>query len=264
MARVEEEVRAPDIAVLRDGEPLEIVEHAGSAIAFTWPGMGAKYRAMHRIELGAGGACVPMRHEGEAVYHVTSGTAVIEELGAGGRHELPAGQIFYVPHGAGYRIMSEGGAVLHGGPCPPDPALYGPQVARPVAGSGDGLIRVIDPERDGAPVPMIGRHVKLAVWPGMGADVATMVWAPLDAGEENVPHTHDASDDTIAVLDGAGTIEDWTNGVTYEFEAGAVLFVRAGIHHQVRADRGVGIFSVGGPCPPDFKMLKAMGLVPAD
>ena len=90
-----------------------------------------------------------------------------------------------------------------------------------------------------------------------------MVYAPLDAGEENVSHVHDSSDDTIAVLEGAGSIEDLTNGVTYEFEAGDVLFVRAGIHHQVRADRGVGILSVGGPCPPDFKMLKAMGLVPA-
>jgi quercetin dioxygenase-like cupin family protein len=264
MAGVEEEVRAPDMAVLRDGEPLQIVEQGGNAIAFTWPGMGAKYRAMHRIELEPGGACVPMRHEGEAVYHVTAGEAVVEESDSGEGHVLPAGRIFYVPHGAGYRIASGEGATLHGGPCPPDPAQYGPEVAPPSAGWRGARIRVIDPERDGAPVPMIGRNVKLAVWPGMGAEVATMVWAPLDAGEENVPHTHDASDDTIAVLEGAGTIEDLTNGVTYEFQAGQVLFVRAGIHHQVRADRGVGIFSVGGPCPPDFKMLKAMGLVPAD
>ena len=50
-----------------------------------------------------------------------------------------------------------------------------------------------------------------------------MVYAPLDAGEENIPHVHDASDDTIAVLEGAGSIEDLTNGTTYEFQAGEVL-----------------------------------------
>jgi mannose-6-phosphate isomerase-like protein (cupin superfamily) len=264
MAGVEEEIKAPDLAVLRTGEPLEIVEQGGRAVAFTWPGMGAKHRAMHRIDLEPGGASVPMRHEGEAVYCVTSGTAVVEDLDGGERHVLPARRIVYVPHGVGYRIASEDGATIHGGPCPPDPALYGPQVASPSRGRGNGRVRVIDPDRDGAPVPMIGRNVKLAVWPGMGAEVATMVYAPLDAGEENVPHVHDASDDTIAVVEGAGSIEDLTNSVTYEFEAGEVLFVRAGIRHQVRADRGVGILSVGGPCPPDFKMLKAMGLVPAD
>jgi quercetin dioxygenase-like cupin family protein len=264
MAGVEEEVRAPDLAVLREGEPLKIVEQGGGAVAFTWPGMGARYRAMHRIELEPGGATVAMRHEGEAVYCVTGGTAVIEELDTGERHTLAARRIFYVPRGAGYRISSDEGATIHGGPCPPDPVLYGRQVAAADGGTEGDRILLIDPERDGAPVPMIGRNVRLAVWPGMGAEVATMVYAPLEAGEANVPHVHDASDDTIAVLEGAGSIEDLTNGITYEFEAGDVLFVRAGIHHQVRADRGVGILSVGGPCPPDFKMLKAMGLVPAD
>jgi quercetin dioxygenase-like cupin family protein len=108
---------------------------------------------------------------------------------------------------------------------------------------------------------MIGKQVRLVVWPGVGADVATMNLAILEPGEENQPHAHAESDDTIAILEGRGSIDDLTNGVTHEFAAGDVVFVRAGITHKVKADRGVPIVSAGGPCPPDYGMLRALGLV---
>ena len=83
----------------------------------------------------------------------------------------------------------------------------------------------------------------------------------LEPGEENQPHAHAASDDTIAIIEGSGSIDDLTNGETHDFEAGDVVFVRAGIQHKVKADKGVRIVSAGGPCPPDYGMLEALGLV---
>jgi quercetin dioxygenase-like cupin family protein len=72
---------------------------------------------------------------------------------------------------------------------------------------------------------------------------------------------HAESDDAIAILEGQGSIDDLTNGVTREFAAGDVVFVRRGVRHMVKADRGAWIVSAGGPGPPDFGMLKALGLL---
>jgi quercetin dioxygenase-like cupin family protein len=122
-------------------------------------------------------------------------------------------------------------------------------------------VRVYDPRREGVALPMISKDARLVVWPGMGAEVATMNVVTLEPGEENDPHVHAQSDDTIAIVSGRGSVDDLTNGVTYEFSAGDVVFVRAGIEHKVKADRGAPILSAGGPCPPDYGMLRALGLV---
>ena len=42
------------------------------------------------------------------------------------------------------------------------------------------------------------------------------------------------NNDTIAILDGRGSIDDITNGVTHEFGAGDAVFVRSGIVHKVK------------------------------
>ena len=125
----------------------------------------------------------------------------------------------------------------------------------------EGDVRVYDAEREGVPLPMISKHAHLVVWPGSGADIATMNLVTLEPGEENVPHAHAESDDTIAIISGRGSIDDLTNGVTHDFSAGDVVFVRAGITHRVKADKGVPIVSAGGPCPPDYGMLRGLGLL---
>ena len=86
-----------------------------------------------------------------------------------------------------------------------------------------------------------------------------MNYVVLEAGEANTPHVHADSDDTIFILSGRGTVEDLTNNVGLEFEAGDVVHVPAGIRHAVSADRGTRIETVGGPCPPDYGMLRAIG-----
>ncbi len=119
---------------------------------------------------------------------------------------------------------------------------------------------------DEAPVrlPMIARDARLVVWPGVGAMTANMNYVLMTPGEANVPHSHPVSEDTLVVFAGAGTIEDLTHGVSHPFEAGQVIHVPAGLRHQVRADRGKTIESVGGPCPADLAGLRAAGVLGDD
>lgn len=123
-------------------------------------------------------------------------------------------------------------------------------------------VRVFRVDEPSAKMPMIASDARLVVWPGVGAEDANMNYVRMQPGEENVPHTHHDSEDTLFVLEGRGTIADVTNDRVLEFEAGQAIHVPAGIEHQVRGDRGVEIVSVGGPCPADFNLLRGLGLWP--
>jgi quercetin dioxygenase-like cupin family protein len=249
------DVTTPAVAILRVARPLEIVARGGRAVALAWPGTGSRHRSMHRLDLEPGGATVTLRHEAEAVYFVAEGAGRVGELA------LKAHDMAYVPSRTPYAFAADTAMTIFGGPCPPDESLYGNGPGLPAEGEGDGPVRIYDADTEGEPLPMIGKQVRLVVWPGVGADVATMNFAILEPGEENQPHAHEASDDTIAILAGAGSIDDLTNGETHEFTAGDVVFVGAGIQHKVKADKGVHIVSAGGPCPPDYGMLRALGLL---
>jgi quercetin dioxygenase-like cupin family protein len=248
-------VETPDVAILSGGRPLDIVESGGSAVAIAWPGTGSRFRSMHRLELDGGGRTASLRHESESVYFVAAGSGRVGKLPLRSHHMV------YVPRRTPYRIEADEPMTVVGGPCPPDPALYDHGRSPAAVDESGEPVRVFDADREGEALPMIGKQVRLVVWPGVGADVATMNLAILEPGEENQPHAHAESDDTIAILEGRGSIDDLTNGVTHEFAAGDVVFVRAGITHKVKADRGVPIVSAGGPCPPDYGMLRALGLV---
>jgi quercetin dioxygenase-like cupin family protein len=120
-------------------------------------------------------------------------------------------------------------------------------------------IRVFHRDHPDRLLPMIASDARLVVWPGVGAHTANMNYVDMQPGEQNVPHVHAVSDDTIFILDGRGTIHDHTNGTSLTFEAGDVIHVPEGIEHQVVADRGRSIVSVGGPCPADLAMLRRAG-----
>jgi quercetin dioxygenase-like cupin family protein len=122
-------------------------------------------------------------------------------------------------------------------------------------------VRVYHRDSPDLKMPMISSDARLVVWPGVGAWDATMNYVVLEPGEENVPHEHPVSEDTIYVLEGKGTVRDLTNGLELEFEAGQAIFVPAGLRHQVRANRGARVVSVGGPCPADVAMLERAGAV---
>jgi quercetin dioxygenase-like cupin family protein len=253
-SEADQTVPTPDLAILRGGTPIDIVEAGGSAVALAWPGTGSRIRSMHRIELDAGGQTRTLSHASEAVYFVYAGRGKAGEL------PLKPHDMVYVPRRTPYALAADTAMTIVGGPCPPDPALYG--TASPdEGGAPEGAVRTFDADTEGEQLPMIGKQVRLVVWPGVGADIATMNLAILEIGEENQPHAHAESDDTIAILEGRGSVDDITNGVTHEFSAGDVVFVRAGIVHKVKADKGVSIMSGGGPSPPGYGMLRGLGLL---
>ena len=248
----------PDLAILRKPTRLDIVEHGGTAVALAWPGTGSFFRGMHRIDLDEGGKTKLLCHPGEAAYTLAVGTAGVQ--GRDGEvRQIDAPAVLFFPSGTAYILSSVRGATIFGGPCPPDPALYDDSYTPPPGANGSGDIRIFDPRSDGLPIPMISRQGRLVVWPGVGAEMATMVYVILEPGDANDPHEHEESDDTIAIVEGRGSIDNLSDGTTHEFEAGDVVFVRAGIRHKVKADRGSRIVAVGGPCPPDYRMLRASG-----
>jgi quercetin dioxygenase-like cupin family protein len=139
-----------------------------------------------------------------------------------------------------------------GGPSPPDPALGSAE--EELADSG-GEVRLFHRDRPSRRLPVISSDARHVVWPGVGAFTANMNYVWLDPGEANQPHSHPVSEDTIVILSGCGSVDDLTNGDTHEFQAGDVIHVPVGLEHRVKADRGEGVVSVGGPCPPDTAML---------
>src|SRR5918996_1029262 len=125
-------------------------------------------------------------------------------------------------------------------------------------------VRIFHRDHPDERMPMIASDARLVVWPGTGSLTANMNYVRMQPGEENVPHTHRDSEDTIFVLEGRGTIADLSNGRELEFDAGQAVHVPPGVEHQVRGDRGVEVVSVGGPCPADMDLLRAAGLWPRD
>jgi quercetin dioxygenase-like cupin family protein len=107
------------------GPALPIVDGEGSARPMVWPGVGAAFRTMHRIELAGGSRTVAMRHAMEAAYYVIRGDGVVRDPEDGADELLVEGSMIFVEPGTAYLIEAGGsGLLLLGGPCPADPALY--------------------------------------------------------------------------------------------------------------------------------------------
>lgn len=121
-------------------------------------------------------------------------------------------------------------------------------------------IRVFDIDADGVSLPLISSDARLVVWPGTGAEIATMNYVVLQPGEANVPHAHPESEDTIYILEGSGTVEDFDNVQVYPLEAGCVVHVDPGTQHAVTNTGENVMRSVGGPCPPDWEILHRCGV----
>lgn len=119
-----------EVRVLRaadHGPVLPIVEGEGAARPIVWPGVGAAFRTMHRIELAGGSRTVALRHEMEAAYYVIRGDGVVRDPDDGGNQPLVEGSMIFVEPDTAYLIEAgSAGILLLGGPCPADPALYQP------------------------------------------------------------------------------------------------------------------------------------------
>ena len=95
-------------------------------------------------------------------------------------------------------------------------------------------IRVFHRDKPDRMLPIISRDARLIVWPGVGAMTANMNYVRMEPGEANVPHIHAESEDTIFILEGQGTIEDFDNDARLPFHAGQALHVPIGVKHAVR------------------------------
>jgi quercetin dioxygenase-like cupin family protein len=116
------------VNVIKGSEPgpeIAIVESGGSARAVIWPGSGAEHRSMNLISLEPGGQTIELRHPSESVYHVTEGDGTMVDHEAGARHEVITGSMLFIEAETPYSFTAgPSGALLLGGPCPPDPDLY--------------------------------------------------------------------------------------------------------------------------------------------
>ena len=107
------------------GPALPIVEGDGSATPIVWPGVGAAFRTMHRIELAGGSRSVALKHAVEAAYYVIGGDGAVRDPDEDSGEPLVEGSMIFVEPGTAYLIEAGGtGLLLIGGPCPPDAALY--------------------------------------------------------------------------------------------------------------------------------------------
>ncbi len=125
-------------------------------------------------------------------------------------------------------------------------------------------IRVFHRDNPTLRLPLISKDARFVVWPGTGAWNANMNYVVLEPGEENVPHIHQKSEDTIFIVEGKGTAVDHTHGLRLPFHEGCIVHVPAGIKHAICADRGARVVSVGGPAPADVPLLRKVGAIPAD
>ena len=121
-------------------------------------------------------------------------------------------------------------------------------------------VTVYHRDSPGLLVPFISSNARLIIWLGTGAKTANMNYVVMQPGESNVPHVHEYSEDTIFILEGHGSVRDYTAGTRLEFGPGDVVHIDAGIRHAVFADRAEGVVSVGGPCPADLGMLRLLGV----
>ena len=116
------------VRVLDSGEAcpeLAIVEKGGRARAVVWPGVGALHRSMHLLRLDGDGRTKSLSHPSDAVYHLCEGSASVSDPDRGESFEVGVGAMLHIDAGTTYRIEAgAAGALLIGGPCPPDPAMY--------------------------------------------------------------------------------------------------------------------------------------------
>lgn len=248
-----------------DGPAMDLVDGRGSARALVGPAAGARMRSMHLISLDAGARTRPQRHPDEAVYYVIGGHGQVGPPGADASEPVEEGSMVHTAPGASYVFEAgDDGLELVGGPSPPDPLLYGEEATGELPEAPAGGIRTFHRDRPDVMLPMIASDARLVVWLGAGARNANMNYVSMEPGEENVPHAHLESEDTIYILAGSGTVQDLTHGFELEFEAGQAIQVPPGVEHRVKANRGEPVVSVGGPCPADAAMLKAAGVLPAE
>lgn len=120
-----ENTRAVRVLSVTEASPeVPLLEGDGRAVAIVWPGVGARERSMHLIELPRNGRTRLVQHPSEAVFYVRGGSGRVSGP-EDGDQEIVEGSMIHIGPGTSYRFEAGGdGLDLLGGPCPFDPALY--------------------------------------------------------------------------------------------------------------------------------------------
>jgi quercetin dioxygenase-like cupin family protein len=242
------------------GEDLGLVNGAGAYREIVGPSRGARERSLHHVTLAPGSATVGLTHPGDAVYYIAEGEGGVHDFSTGETLNLSTGAMVHIPGGSSYRLFSDAGAVILGGPCPVDAGLYDGTSVRVDGASAAGRISVHHRDAPGLMVPFISADARLVVWLGAGAPRANMNYVVMQPGERNKEHVHRISEDTIYIVEGHATAEDLTHGLRLPVGPGDTVHIQPGTWHAVSADRGERVVSVGGPCPADLDMLRAVGV----
>lgn len=106
------------------GAALPLVHGDGEFRVLVGPDMGAKSRSLHYVRLSSGASTHVLRHQGEAVYYVISGTVQMADVDAGASHVLTEGAMAHVEPDTSYQFSAVSDAVVLGGPSPVDPKMY--------------------------------------------------------------------------------------------------------------------------------------------
>ena len=123
-------------------------------------------------------------------------------------------------------------------------------------------IKIFDINNPSLRLPIISSDARFIVWLGEDSEHANMNYVILEPGEENIPHIHKDSEDTIFIIEGRGSIKNYDPGEVHQVDKNDLIHVPIGIKHAVRADGGKKIVSVGGPSPADKHLLKNVGKLP--
>lgn len=241
------------------GPDLGLVEGVGQCREVVGQGLGCSLRSLYHFTLDQLSRTVPLRHPDEAVYYVIEGSVEVLIGRDGPATNVLEGGMFHVRPGTTYSFSTVSGAVVLGGPSPVDPDFGAPVVDGPTEQDASS-VTFHHRDEPGLMVPFISADARLVVWYGAGAVSANMNYVVLEPGERNKEHLHAYSEDTIFILEGHGTAEDHTNDLRVPFGPGDVVTIPPGVIHAVAADHGERVVSVGGPCPADLDMLRAVGV----
>ena len=113
-------------------------------------------------------------------------------------------------------------------------------------------IRVLRPETDGVPLPLVEGPglMQALVWPGMGARHRSMHRIALGRDGRTALLRHPRSEAVYYVVRGTGAVVDEALGERHPIREGMMFHVTAGTPYRLAAD-GRDLVCVGGPCPPD-------------